>query len=83
MWLEYERKRARPNRMLTKRTRSVAGPPTPLQHAQTLNVMRAAWKLTDADQGVKKLEQLARFLVTRGRGTSSASRPRLEKALSL
>ena len=32
------------------------------QHAQTLNVMRAAWKLIDADQGVKKLEQLARFL---------------------
>ena len=32
------------------------------QHAQTLNVMRAAWQLTDADQGVKKLEQLARFL---------------------
>jgi transposase-like protein len=32
------------------------------QHAQALNVMRAAWKLTDAEQGVKKLEQLARFL---------------------
>jgi transposase-like protein len=32
------------------------------QHAQALNMMRAAWKLTDADQGVKKLEQLARFL---------------------
>ncbi len=32
------------------------------QHAQALNVMRAAWKLSDADQGVKKLEQLARFL---------------------
>jgi transposase-like protein len=32
------------------------------QHAQVLNVMRAAWKLTDADQGVKKLQQLARFL---------------------
>lgn len=32
------------------------------QHAQALNVMRAAWKLTDAEQGMKKLEQLARFL---------------------
>jgi transposase-like protein len=32
------------------------------QHAQALNMMRAAWQLTDADQGVKKLEQLARFL---------------------
>ncbi len=25
-------------------------------------MMRAAWKLTDADEGVKKLESLARFL---------------------
>ena len=32
------------------------------QHAQVLNVMRAAWKLSDADEGVKRLEQLARFL---------------------
>jgi transposase-like protein len=32
------------------------------QHAQALNVMRAACKLTEAEQGVKKLEQLARFL---------------------
>lgn len=32
------------------------------QHAQTLNLMRAAWQLTDADEGVKKIEQLARFL---------------------
>lgn len=32
------------------------------QHAQTLNLMRAAWQLTDADEGVKRLEQLARFL---------------------
>jgi hypothetical protein len=27
-----------------------------------LNVIRAAWKLSDADEGVKRLEQLARFL---------------------
>ena len=32
------------------------------QHAQTVNVMRAAWKLTDADEGMKRLEGLARFL---------------------
>lgn len=32
------------------------------QHAQTLNLMRAAWKLTDAEEGVKRLESLARFL---------------------
>ena len=32
------------------------------QHAQVLNLMRAAWKLTDADEGIKRLEGLARFL---------------------
>jgi putative transposase len=32
------------------------------QHAQALNLMRAAWKLTDADEGMKRLESLARFL---------------------
>lgn len=31
-------------------------------HAQALNLMRAAWKLTDADEGIKRLEGLARFL---------------------
>jgi hypothetical protein len=30
--------------------------------SQTLNLMRAAWKLTDAAEGMKGLEQLARFL---------------------
>ena len=32
------------------------------QHAQALNLMRAAWKLTDAEEGIKRLEGLARFL---------------------
>jgi putative transposase len=32
------------------------------QHAQVRNVMRAAWKLTDAEAGIKRLESLARFL---------------------
>jgi putative transposase len=32
------------------------------QHTQVNNVLRAAWKLTDADDGMKKLEGLARFL---------------------
>jgi transposase-like protein len=31
-------------------------------HAQVVNVMRAAWKMTDFDEGVKRLEGLARFL---------------------
>jgi putative transposase len=32
------------------------------QHAQVVNVMRAAWKTTDCEEGVKRLEGLARFL---------------------
>ena len=32
------------------------------QQPQALNLMRAAWRLADADEGVKRLEQLARFL---------------------
>jgi transposase-like protein len=32
------------------------------QHAQVLNVMRAAWKLSDAEEGMKRLEGVARFL---------------------
>jgi putative transposase len=32
------------------------------QQPQTLNLMRAAWRVADAEEGVKRLEQLARFL---------------------
>lgn len=32
------------------------------QQPQVVNVMRAAWKLTDAEEGMKRLEGLARFL---------------------
>jgi transposase-like protein len=32
------------------------------QQGQTLTLMRAAWKVSDAEEGVKRLEQLARFL---------------------
>jgi hypothetical protein len=32
------------------------------EHAQVVDVMRAAWKLNDADEGVERLEGLARFL---------------------
>ena len=31
------------------------------RHAQALNRMRVAWRLSDADEGMKRLEQLARF----------------------
>jgi hypothetical protein len=32
------------------------------QQRQALNLMRAAWRVCDAKQGVQRLEQLARFL---------------------
>jgi transposase-like protein len=32
------------------------------QRGQTLNLMRAAWKVTTAEEGEKRLEQIARFL---------------------
>ena len=32
------------------------------QRGQTLNLMRAAWKVPTAEEGEKRLEQLARFL---------------------
>ena len=32
------------------------------QHGQALNLMRAAWKMKTAEEGEKRLEQLARFL---------------------
>ena len=32
------------------------------QQPQVLNFIWAAWRVTDADEGVKRLEQLARFL---------------------
>ena len=34
------------------------------QQPQVQNLLRAAWKLTDAEEGMKRLEQLARFLET-------------------
>ena len=32
------------------------------QHGQTRNLVRAAWKVKTAEEGEKRLEQLARFL---------------------
>lgn len=34
----------------------------PDQHGQTLNLMRAAWKVATPEEGEKRLEQMARFL---------------------
>jgi transposase-like protein len=45
------------------------------QQGQTLNLMRAAWKVATAEEGEKRLEQLARFLE---RDHESAARSRRE-----
>lgn len=42
------------------------------QQGQTLNLMRAAWKVTTPEEGEKRLEQLARFL-ERDHPTAAAS----------
>ena len=39
------------------------------QHGQPLNLMRAAWRVKTAEEGEKRLEQLARFLEEPDRGT--------------
>jgi transposase-like protein len=31
------------------------------QHLQAMNLMRAAWRVSDAEEGIKRMEQLARF----------------------
>jgi putative transposase len=42
--------------------RNVIGELPKEQQAQAMNLMRAAWRVSDAEEGVKRLEQLARFL---------------------
>ena len=44
------------------KTRNVLDELPKEQHGQTLNLMRAAWKVKTAEEGEKRLEQLARFL---------------------
>src|SRR5205085_2927297 len=43
------------------------------QHTQVLNVMRAAWKLTDAEEGVHSYDRLSNaHVAARGRGIETA-----------
>ena len=44
------------------KTRNVLDELPKEQHGQTLNLMRAAWKVKTAEEGEKRIEQLARFL---------------------
>jgi len=44
------------------KTRNVLDELPKEQHGQALNLMRAAWKVRSAEEGEKRIEQLARFL---------------------
>lgn len=44
------------------KTRNVIDELPKEQQPQALNLLRAAWRVSDAEEGVKRLEQLARFL---------------------
>ena len=51
-----------PRQRPTLQVRNVLGELPKQQHGQALNLMRAAWKVKTAEEGEKRLEQLARFL---------------------
>jgi transposase-like protein len=53
------------------------------QQAQTLNLMRAAWKGTTPEEGEKRLEQLARFLERDYESAARSLRERMAEMCTL
>lgn len=53
------------------------------QHGQTRNLMRAAWKVKTAEEGEKRLEQLARFLEREYESAARSLREGLKEILTL
>ena len=53
------------------------------KQGQTLNLIRAAWKMSDADEGVKRLEQLARFLERDHESAAKSLREGMEEMFTL
>lgn len=53
------------------------------QHSQTRNLMRAAWKVKTAEEGEKRLEQLARFLEREYESAARSLREGLEEMFTL
>jgi putative transposase len=53
------------------------------QHGQTLNLMRSAWKVKTAEEGEKRLEQLARFLEREHESAARSLREGLKEMFTL
>jgi transposase-like protein len=65
------------------KVRNVLGELPKQQHGQVLNLMRAAWKATSAEEGEKRLEQLARFLEREHESAARSLREGLKEMFTL
>jgi putative transposase len=65
------------------KVRNVLGELPKEQHGQTLNLMRAAWKAKNAEEGEKRLEQLARFLEREYESAARSLREGLQEMFTL
>jgi transposase-like protein len=53
------------------------------QQPQALNLMRAAWRVSDAEEGIKRLEQLARFLEQQHESAARSLREGMEEMFTV
>jgi putative transposase len=65
------------------KVRNVLGELPKQQHGQVLNLMRAAWKANSAEEGEKRLEQLARFLEREYESAARSLREGLKEMFTL
>jgi putative transposase len=65
------------------KVRNVLGELPKEQHGQALNLMRAAWKAKSAEEGEKRLEQLARFLEREYESAARSLREGLKEMFTL
>ena len=65
------------------KVRNVLGELPKEQHSQALNLMRAAWKAKSAEEGEKRLEQLARFLEREYESAARSLREGLKEMFTL
>jgi transposase-like protein len=65
------------------KARNVLGELPKQQHGQVLNLMRAAWKAKSAEEGEKRLEQLARFLEREYESAARSLREGLKEMFTL
>jgi transposase-like protein len=65
------------------KVRNVLGELPKEQHGQALNLMRSAWKAKSAEEGEKRLEQLARFLEREYESAARSLREGLKEMFTL